>query len=166
MCRQTQNRRTRLPVHPCRREHVVQTLTCCTRTQLRADSKFSCSTRGLSPIIPGVLFRLPRVRSFARTQKKKKGKERKGKEIARIIFYFETLLKRSANYIVYIENIVSRERVTSFILFRDEVRQRLRMVMNRVTGIFFRKISTKEVSRKRGIRMYENWIQDRYLGVP
>ena len=86
LCRQTQNRRTRLPVHPCRREHVVQTLTCCTRTQLRADSKFSCSTRGLSPIIPGVLFRLPRVRSFARTQKKRK--ERKGKEKKLLELFF------------------------------------------------------------------------------
>lgn len=73
--------KTRLPVHPCRREHVVQTLTCCTRTQLRADSKFSCSTRGLSPIIPGVLFRLPWIRSFTRTQEKKERKEKKLHEL-------------------------------------------------------------------------------------
>lgn len=86
--------KTRLPVHPCRREHVVQTLTCCTRTQLRADSKFSCSTRGLSPIIPGVLFRLPWIRSFTRTQEKKERKRNYTN-----YFYFGTLVKRSVNYI-------------------------------------------------------------------
>lgn len=117
--------KTRLPVHPCRREHVVQTLTCCTRTQLRADSKFSCSTRGLSPIIPGVLFRLPWIRSFTRTQEKKERKRNYTN-----YFYFGTLVKRSVNYIrmyIYIKHKLKmlsldnvKERSFSFILFRDE----------------------------------------------
>lgn len=64
--------------HPWRREHVVQTLTCCTRTQLRADSKFSSlderpkSNHPWCPLSPAFCF------AVLRTQKKKK-KERKKK---------------------------------------------------------------------------------------